>query len=53
VVSHAGPTRIALALATGRSPRDVPLPALAEAITLEIDTAASAAGPMAEVTLRS
>lgn len=38
VVSHAGPIRIALALATGRSPALVPLPSLAEAITLEVAT---------------
>jgi ribonuclease H / adenosylcobalamin/alpha-ribazole phosphatase len=39
IVSHAGPIRIALALASGRAPAEVPLPDLAEAITLEIEPA--------------
>jgi broad specificity phosphatase PhoE len=37
VVSHAGPIRIAIAVATGRDPRDVTLPAPAEAIELDVD----------------
>ena len=43
VVSHAGPIRIAIALATGRDPRDVALPAPAEAIELDVDTRTAAA----------
>jgi probable phosphoglycerate mutase len=39
VVSHAGPIRIALALATGRTPAEVALPALAEAVALEVGSA--------------
>ena len=39
VVSHAGPIRIALALATDGTPADVPLPGPAEAITLEVGDA--------------
>jgi broad specificity phosphatase PhoE len=39
VVSHAGPIRIALALATGRRPAEVALPAPAEAVSLEIGAA--------------
>ena len=37
VVSHAGPVRIAIALATGRDPREVDLPAPAEAIEMDVD----------------
>lgn len=39
VVSHAGPIRIAVALATRRAPVEVPLSAPAEAVTLEVGTA--------------
>ena len=39
VVSHAGPIRIALALATDRTPSEVALPAPAEAIALEMGPA--------------
>ncbi len=39
IVSHAGPTRIGVALATGRAPVDVQLLGPAEAITLEVGTA--------------
>ena len=39
VVSHAGPIRIAVALATGRTPVEVPLPRAAEAVTLEVGIA--------------
>jgi broad specificity phosphatase PhoE len=42
VVSHAGPIRIAVALATGRTPADVSLPGPAEAVTLEVAGAARA-----------
>ena len=50
VVSHAGPIRIAMALASGRTPAEVGLPAPAEAVTLEVAdvaraTQASPAGP--------
>jgi broad specificity phosphatase PhoE len=50
VVSHAGPIRVAVALATGRTPAEVPLPGLAEAVTLEVGVAdrpahAGRAGP--------
>ncbi len=37
VVSHTGPIRLAIALATGRDPRDVAVPAPAEAIELDVD----------------
>jgi probable phosphoglycerate mutase len=39
VVSHAGPIRIAVSLATGRSPKEVALPAPAEAVVLEVGPA--------------
>jgi probable phosphoglycerate mutase len=39
VVSHAGPIRIALALATDRTPSEVALPAPAEAVALETGAA--------------
>jgi probable phosphoglycerate mutase len=39
VVSHAGPIRIAVALATGRLPAEVALPSPAEAVTLEVEPA--------------
>ena len=39
VVTHAGPMRIAVALASGRAPGDVPLPGPAEAVLLEVETA--------------
>jgi len=50
VVSHAGPLRIALALATDRAPSEVALPAPAEAVALETGPVrptdrARAAGP--------
>jgi broad specificity phosphatase PhoE len=39
VVSHAGTLRIAQALATGRPPNEVPFPAPADAVFLEVDQA--------------
>jgi broad specificity phosphatase PhoE len=43
VVSHAGPIRIAVALASGRAPAEVGLPAPAEAVTFEVGDVAQAA----------
>ncbi len=44
VVSHAGTLRIAQALATGRSPAEVPFPGTAEAVFLEVDGAGPSPG---------
>ena len=43
VVSHAGPIRLAIAFATGRDPREVALPAPAEAIELDVDPRSASA----------